>query len=89
VACRDHGTHIEGAAHGTTARPPKIMRRPHRLPLSLFNGATPTKAAICLCVSVPNSGSSPRSVRLTTGPMPGTLRSRFSYSRQSGVAWIR
>ena len=29
-----------------------------------------------------------RSVRLRTGPTPGTLCSRLSLARQSGLAWI-
>ena len=39
----------------TGARPPQIGRRPRRVPLSPWRGATPTTAAICCRVSVPNS----------------------------------
>lgn len=35
----------------TGARPPQTIRFPRIVPLSLFKGATPTKAAICFGVS--------------------------------------
>ena len=70
----------------TCARPPQIVRRPRRVPLSQLRGATPTKAAICCRVSVPNSGSSSSNVRAHTGPMPGALCNRSSFSRHSGLA---
>jgi len=59
-----------------------------RVPLSRLSGATPTNAANGLGASVPSSGSSARRVRLITGPMPGTLRSRSSFSRHTGSARI-
>ena len=36
--------------------------------------------------SCPSSGSSASKVRAVVGPIPGTLRSRFSRSRQTGLA---
>ena len=70
----------------TVARPPQIVRLPRMVPLSRLIGARPTNAATCLRSRVPSSGRSASSVTLTTGPMPGTLRSRSSCSRQSGLA---
>src|SRR6266446_7533288 len=55
-------------------RPPQIVRRPRRVPLSHLRGATPTKAAICCRVSVPNSGSSSSNVRAHTGRVMGRPR---------------
>jgi hypothetical protein len=52
------------------------------------SGATPTSTAICLRLRHPSSGTSARSVRLTTGPTPGTLRSRFSFARHTGLCSI-
>ncbi len=70
------------------ARPPQTRRRPHKVPLSRANGATPTRAAICWRVRRPSSGRWATRVRLTTGPMPGTRRSRSSVARQAGQARI-
>ena len=50
-----------------------------------LSGAMPTNAAICLRLSLPSSGSSARSVRLTTAPTLGTLRSKSSFSHQIGL----
>src|SRR2546426_8983447 len=69
----------------TCARPPQMVRRPRRVPLSQFSGATPTKAAICCRVSVPNSGSSSRNVWAHTGPMPLALCNTSSFSRHRGL----
>src|SRR5258706_1483054 len=55
----------------TEARPPQMVRRPLRVPLSRGKGATPTRADICLRPRVPSSGSSASIVRLLTGPMLG------------------
>ena len=63
-----------------------MVRRPLSVPLSRASGATPASAAICFPESVPSSGRSPMSVRLTTGPTPGAERSRFSFARQTGCA---
>ena len=41
----------------TCARPPQIVRRPRKVPLSQLSGATPTNAAICWRLRVPNSGT--------------------------------
>ena len=49
-------------------------------------------AAICLRFRQPSSGTSASSVRLTTGPTPGTVRKRFSFARQTGlrsIVWSR
>src|SRR5437879_9086240 len=43
-------------------------------------------AAICLRLSCPNSGTSPNSVVVNTGPTPGTLRNRLSFSRHTGLS---
>ena len=67
------------------ARPPQTVRLPLSVPLSRLNGATPTRAAIFLRSRVPSSGSSAMRVRAVTSPMPGTLLSRSSVSRQAGV----
>ena len=49
-------------------------------------GATPTNAAISFLLSLPSSGNSASSVTALTAPMPGTLRRRFSFSRQTGLS---
>ena len=85
MTSRHQRAHIERSPHGRAATPDR--------PLSTegaavsIQRATPTKAAICLCVKVPNSGNSASRVRVTTGPMPGTLCNSSSYSRQIGLAW--
>ena len=83
VARGYEGPHVE---HSTHMRPPQIVRRPRRVPLSPLRGATPTKAAICCRVSVPNSGSSSNNVRAQTGPMPLALCNTSSFSRHRGLA---
>jgi hypothetical protein len=70
------------------ARPPQLMRRPRKRPLSQLSGATPTRAAICWRFRRPSSGSSAISVVARTGPMPGPLRSSSSSARQVGRARI-
>lgn len=69
----------------TVARPPCTKRRPRRVPESRLSGATPTSFAISRRESRPSSGRSPRSVRASTGPTPGTLRRRSSASCQRGL----
>ena len=69
----------------TCARPPQIIRRPRRVPLAPLRGATPTKAALCCRVSVPNAGRSRSNVRAHTGPMPLALCHRSSFSRHRGL----
>ena len=51
-----------------------------------MRGATPTQAALCGRVSVPNSGSARRTVRAHTGPMPWARGTRSSWSRHRGLA---
>ena len=70
----------------TEPRPPRIMRRPRSVPLSRLNGARPTRAAMRRRSNRPSSGSSAISVKAVIGPTPGTEVSRFSVSRQAGVA---
>src|SRR6185312_1667975 len=66
------------------ARPPMIIRRPRKAPLSRAIGARPASAAMRRRSSRPRSGRSAMSVPAVTGPMPGTERSRSSVSRQTG-----
>jgi hypothetical protein len=61
------------SAARTSALPPHTLRRPRRVPESRLRGATPTKAASRLCVSVPSSGTPANRVRARTGPTPGSL----------------
>jgi hypothetical protein len=69
-------------------RPPHMLRLPRNVPLSRLKGATPTKAAICLRLSSPSSGSSARRLRDNTAPTPGTLRSNLSFSHQTGLSFM-
>lgn len=62
------------------------MELPRFLPLLRFMGATPTRAAMGFSLSVPSSGSSPRSVMATIGPVHGAVRSNVMAPRPSG-AW--
>ena len=73
-----HGEHLA----------PAIERVPDVRPLSRLIGATPTSDAIRLPESVPSSGNSLISTRLTAGPMPGTPWSRSSFARHTGLASI-
>ncbi len=50
--------------------PPRVFRLPDFLPLSLFIGATPAKAAICSRFSCPSSGISASKVTAVTFPTP-------------------
>src|SRR5215217_1495692 len=72
----------------TRARPPHTARRPRRVPESRFKGATPTRAARRFRSSVPSSGSSASSVLASTGPTPGTLLSKASFSRLDRLVQI-
>src|SRR5262249_39893861 len=72
----------------TGARPPQMVRLPAHVPLSRFNGATPTRAAISWRLSRPSSGRSASRVVATTGPTPGTLVSNCWSSRQTGLRLI-
>ena len=66
----DDGRHIPRGPHSRPPAPEWCVSRaacrnsPERPPLSL-NGATPTRAAICLGFNRPTSGNSPSSVRVT------------------------
>lgn len=73
-------------AERTGARPPQIRRLPRRVPLSQLNGHTPTKALMPWRFSVPSSGRLAIRVRVLTGPMPGTLFKRSSFSRHTALA---
>ena len=59
----------------TRARPPTILRRPRKRPLSRAIGARPTRAATCRPLSCPNSGSSASKAQEVLGPTPGAVRS--------------
>ena len=72
------------ALHAMTL-PPHTERLPFIVPLSRLRGATPTREAICLRLRRPSSGNCASRVAANTGPTPGTLRSRFSLSRQIGL----
>jgi len=90
-ACRDApapaavSDGVENRAARTWGRPPQIVRLPRQLPLSRLSGATPTGAAISLCVSTPSSGSWATMVAASIGPTPGTLRKSATFSRQRGL----
>jgi hypothetical protein len=66
----------------TRTRPPHVVCLPRIRPLSRARGARPDSLAISFALSRPSSGSSARSVQLTTGPIPGTLHSRCVRSCQ-------
>ena len=66
----------------------RSFRWGHVRQLSRLKGATPTRAAICRRLRVPSSGRYARRVREIWTPMPGTLRSRSSFSRHTGL-WQR
>ena len=70
------------------ARPPQTERLPRYGPLSRLMGATPTRLAICVRFSLPNSGRYASSVRDTCGSTPDTLRNRSSFSRKAGLHCI-
>ncbi len=73
------------SAARTGARPPQTRRLCFSVPLSRASGATPTGAAICLRGSVPSSGSSPMSVRLSIGPTPGVERKQVFFGAPDGT----
>ena len=64
---------------------PTSCALPLNSPLSLLNGATPTREAISLRFRRPNSGSSAMITLDTTGPTPGTLVSRSSLALHTGL----
>jgi hypothetical protein len=68
------------------ARPPHMVRRPRRVPLSPCSDAIPTPAAMCCRVSLPHSGSASSHVRAHPGPIPGALCNTSSLSRHTGLA---
>src|SRR6516225_5246662 len=61
----------------TGARPPQVVRWPRVCPLSRLSGATPTRAAICLCDRLPSSGRLAIRVADTTEPTPGTEHNKL------------
>jgi len=65
-------------------RPPHIDRVPRYAPLSRLSGATPTNAATSPRFRRPNSGRCVSSIDESTGPTPGTVRSRSSWARHMG-----
>jgi hypothetical protein len=69
VARSDQGAHVQHRAR-TSALPPHTLRWPRSVPESRFRGATPTRAASRLCVSVPSSGTPANRVRASTGHAP-------------------
>ena len=71
-------------AERTAVLPPHTERLPRNAPLSRFNGATPTRAATWPRFRLPSSGRCVSSVEDSTGPTPGTLRSRSSWGRHMG-----
>lgn len=76
VPARGHERgHIQGTTDGRAPTPDGPL-------------PTPTNAVICLRFNVPNSGSSASTVRLITGPIPGTLRKRSSRARHTGLCSI-
>src|SRR5687768_17269530 len=71
VAARgDQGAHVQRRSDvgPSSPLPPHTLRRPRRVPESRFRGATPTRAATRLWVSVPSSGTPASRVRASTGP---------------------
>src|ERR1035437_75654 len=67
-------------AHRTSARPPHVTRRPRRLPLSQFSGATPTNLAICSWLNEPSSGKADIRQAWVTAPIPLQFSINFSLS---------
>ncbi len=64
--------------------PPHTERLPRNAPLSRFIGATPARAATWPRFKLPNSGRCVSRIQESTGPTPGTLRSRSSWARHRG-----
>ena len=64
--------------------PPHMERLPRYLPLSRFIGATPTRAATWPRFKLPSSGRWVSRMEESTGPTPGTLRSKSSWARHRG-----
>src|SRR5215207_5215551 len=82
----DQGAHIQRPSdlgppspHATTAAQGAESR---------LSGATPTRAATRLWVSVPSSGTPASRVRARTGPTPGTLLRSASFSPKAGLLSI-
>ena len=62
---------VERLAEIVTMRRQLCDEHPLSLPLSKSYGARPTRAAICLRLIFPSSGSRAMSVKASTGPTPG------------------
>ena len=86
-ADRGERRHIEGGADVRSSSP--AGARAPQLAAVTGEGGDPTRAAICRRVSVPSSGNSATSVKVSVGPTPGTLRSSSSRSRQTGLSRSR
>ena len=71
-------------AERMAVRPPETERLPRNAPLSRFIGATPTRAATWPRFKLPSSGRCVSRIEESTGPTPGTLRSRSSWARHRG-----
>jgi hypothetical protein len=72
----------------TSARPPFVLRLPRLLPLSLLNGAVPTRAAICLRLQTPSSGRVAINVAAVIFPTPGVLINKAFFCLISGVFFV-
>jgi hypothetical protein len=65
----------------TCPRPPTIIRRPRKAPLSRATGASPARAAMRRRSRWPGSGKSALRAHEVAGPTPGTERSRADRAR--------
>src|SRR5215207_9493122 len=70
-------------------RPPYMLRCPRSLPLSKSYGARPTRAAICLRLMRPSSGSRAMRVKASTGPTPGIEVRRRARSGSAAIISAR
>src|SRR5512139_3507415 len=69
--------------------PPQISLLPLVLPLSLLNGASPTRAVIFCLFNDPSSGRSQMRLNAVTLPTPFAVRRRVSLVRQRGLFLTR
>src|SRR3954451_7166652 len=80
--------HVQQGRSDVDPPSPHATTRPRSVPESRLSGATPTRAASRLCVSVPSSGTPANRVRARTGPTPGTLLKSTSFSPRAGLLSI-